>query len=96
MGQLFSGTAVQVGLMATIEIRDDAALVLFELLSRLDSRDIDYPLKEIRLEDTAELSSLRELHGALERALVAPLDERYKALLDDARTAVRRRWQDAK
>jgi hypothetical protein len=82
--------------MPTIDLKDDTALVLFEFLSRLYSLNNDHPLKEIRFDDAAELNSLWEFHGVLEKTVVAPLDPNYKVLLEGARRAVRERWQSAK
>ena len=79
--------------MVTIELPDEDALVLFELLARHDERNSapGAETTEIQIEDPAEHWALSQLHGALERTLVAPFDPEYRTLVAAARKAVRSR-----
>jgi hypothetical protein len=79
----------------TIELDDDEALVVFELLTRNDDRDNVSSINELTFEDTAERYALWHVHAALERTLVAPFKPAYRALVEDARRAVRARWGEA-
>jgi hypothetical protein len=52
-----------------IELTEDEALVLFEMLARLE---VDSDERQLRLEHVAERNALWALHAQLERVLVAP------------------------
>jgi hypothetical protein len=66
-----------------IELTSDAALVLYDWLTRFNQRaDID-------LADQAEERVLFDLEAILEKALVAPLQSDYADLLVQARSHVR-------
>lgn len=77
--------------MVTIELPDEDALVLFELLARHDERESasGAEMTKIQIEDPAERWALLNLHGALECTLVAPFDPDYRTLVAAARKAVR-------
>ncbi len=66
-----------------IELTGDAALVLFEYLTRIDSGDAAKAPHE------AEERVLWFLEGQLERALTEPLDPNYRELLAKAQRRVR-------
>lgn len=68
-----------------IELTEDEALVLFEMLARSESGS---GKRELRLEHVAERNALWALHAQLERALVAPFQRNYDDLLAGARTRV--------
>jgi hypothetical protein len=70
----------------TVELGDDEALVLFELLHRWET---DGKLQVI---DPSERHALERLQGAFERTLVAPLRSDYDAHLEAARASVMARW----
>jgi hypothetical protein len=59
------------------------ALVIFELLARLDDNG------SIKCEDPAEQQVLWKIEGQLEKVLTEPLAPEYKELLARARRAVR-------
>lgn len=63
----------------TIELGRAEALVLFELLHRLEDEDVTP-------EDHAEQVALLRLSGALERTLVEPFRPDYRELLERARS----------
>jgi hypothetical protein len=66
-----------------IELTSDAALVLYDWLTRFNQRaDTDFA-------DQAEERVLFDLEALLEKALVAPLQSDYAALLVQARLNVR-------
>jgi hypothetical protein len=66
-----------------IELTSDAALVLYDWLTRFNQRvDIDFA-------DQAEERILFDLEAILEKALVAPLQSDYADLLVQARSHVR-------
>jgi hypothetical protein len=66
-----------------IEFTSDAALVLYDWLTRFNQRvDIDFT-------DQAEERVLFDLEALLEKALVAPLQSDYADLLAQARSHVR-------
>ncbi len=71
------------GDQVTIRLSDDQALVLYELLSRFDHDE------ELTVEDRAEERVLWDVHAQLEKALVAPFDPRYAALVAAARDRLR-------
>jgi hypothetical protein len=58
------------------------ALVLFEWLATLDSRDVG------PAQDSAEAKILWSIEGQLEKLLVEPLAPNYRELLDAARKKV--------
>lgn len=62
-----------------LELSHDAALVLFEMLSR------ERPDAVLRARDSAEQNVIWELEAALERALVEPFRENYKEPVRAAR-----------
>lgn len=68
-----------------VKIDGATALVLFELLARLDEDG------KLTLEDDAEKCAVWLLHSALERRLVAPLAADYAERLRAARAELRRR-----
>src|SRR6185295_10277386 len=78
--------------LVTIELKEDAALVLFEFLARHDEMNNVSPIIELRAEDQAEILALWEVHGALERTLAEPFHKDYKTMVDTARASVRTRW----
>jgi hypothetical protein len=67
----------------SIELTQDEALVLFELLSRFSG---DKPLM---IEDQAEQRVLWDMTASLEKELVQPFQDNYAASLEKARAAVR-------
>ena len=66
----------------TIELSDDEALVLFELLFEYGSKEDG---REVRISHAAERNALRALSGQLDKQLVAPFRPDYKELLSAAR-----------
>ena len=68
-----------------IELTEDEALVLFEMLAR---SEVDSVERQLRLEHVAERNALWALHAQLERVLVAPFQRDYDELLAGARTRV--------
>jgi hypothetical protein len=77
--------------LVIIELPEDDALVLFELLARHDELHNASDISTFQIADPSELHALWQLHGALERALAAPFKADYRALVDAARAAVRKR-----
>jgi hypothetical protein len=67
----------------TLDLTKAEALVLFELLTRVDNAEA------LSYEDPAEQEVLWNIEGQLERKLVEPLDPNYPQLLADARKLVR-------
>ena len=65
----------------TIELSNDEALVLFELVTRLDTPE---PTKL----DAAEQAVLWKLEATLEKLLVEPLKGDYDRLLQEARDRI--------
>lgn len=65
----------------TLELTGDTALVLFELLARLDSAEVLVPL----FEHKAEQRALWDLEALLGKSLVEPLAPNYEELLAAAR-----------
>ena len=78
--------------MVTIQLKDDEALVLFELLARNAELDKKAPISVIKSEDRSEILALWFLEGYLERELVEPFHKEYGTLVDAARASVRTRW----
>jgi hypothetical protein len=66
-----------------IELTSDEALVLYDWLTRFNQR------ADTGLADKAEERVLFDLEAMLEKALVAPLQSDYPALLAQARSNVR-------
>lgn len=66
----------------TLELNDDAALVLFDLLAEYGEQDEG---RELVVRSAAERNALWLLHGALEKRLVAPFKQDYVAELEAAR-----------
>jgi len=67
----------------TIELTSDAALVLYDWLTRFNQQE------ETAFVDQAEERVLFDLEAMLEKALVAPLQSDYAALVAQARSHVR-------
>jgi hypothetical protein len=67
----------------TLELTSDAALVLYDWLTRFNQRD------EADFADQAEERVLFDLEALLEKALVAPLQSNYALLVAQARSNVR-------
>ena len=84
--------------MIRIELKDEDALVLFEFLARHDDMDNSLSGNEeistLTLEDKAELYSLWQLQGALEKILVEPFRPDYDILVNKAREKVRARREE--
>jgi hypothetical protein len=78
-------------MVVTIELREEDALVLFELLGRHadEVRNADGEPTSLRFEDIAEHWALSAVYGRLECTLVEPFDPEYDALVAAARRAVR-------
>lgn len=74
--------------MLTLSLMQDQALVLFDWLSREDSK------QSLPTEHEAEQKVLWLLEGMLERALVAPLQPGYPAAVSAARERVLARESD--
>ena len=72
-----------------VQLDEDAALVLFELLSargRLDA--------SVLALSTSDAAALNDLLCALERALVQPFKPEYQSLLAAARASLLRRYSE--
>ena len=67
----------------TIELTSEAALVLYDWLTRFNQRE------EIDVADQAEERVLFDLEAMLEKALATPLQSNYAELLAQARSHVR-------
>ena len=67
-----------------IEISEDEALVLFDMLQSFGASDE----RTIALRHVAERNALWALNAQLEKQLVAPFKKEYAKLLDDARARV--------
>ena len=67
----------------TIELTSEAALVLYDWLTRFNQRE------ETAFADQAEERVLFDLEALLEKALVAPLQSDYAVLVAQARAHVR-------
>jgi hypothetical protein len=66
-----------------IELTEDEALVLFELLADYATSDEG---RILSISSAAERNALWAVEASLERSLVAPFRENYKELLEGART----------
>jgi hypothetical protein len=73
--------------MVTIELADDEALVLFDLLTREIDRHQQARLAGI-IEHPAEFWALNSVHTTLETNLEQPFSANFSALLDQARSKV--------
>lgn len=69
--------------MATISLSKDRALVLYDLVARLNSRD------DLPLEDQSEQRVLWDLEADLESQLAAVTAPDYKSRLESARDRIR-------
>ena len=67
----------------TIELTSEAALVLYDWLTRFNQQD------ETAFADQAEERVLFDLEALLEKALVAPLQSDYAVLVAQARSHMR-------
>lgn len=65
-----------------LELTNDQALILFELLARLDEAE------GIRYVHEAERQVVWALHGQLEKNLVEPLSPDYRSLVEMARSRI--------
>ena len=68
-----------------IQLSDDEALVLFELLSRYGEQE---NCRVLAVKEAAERNVLWTLSAALEKQLVAPFQKNYEELLSSARARV--------
>ena len=64
----------------TLTVGQDEALVLFELLADFSKQPA------LKISNAAERLALVRLHGALERTLVEPFMDNYRARVDEARS----------
>lgn len=64
----------------TLTVGRDEALVLFELLVGFSNQPV------LRVNNSAERLALARLHGALEKTLVEPFMDNYRAMIDEARS----------
>lgn len=69
----------------TIEITDDEALVLFDLLFEYGTKDEG---RQLHIRHAAERNALWALEAQLEKQLIAPFRPEYEELLDRARSRV--------
>lgn len=67
----------------SIELMGDEALVLFDLLARVDSEGCGL------IADEADQQVLWRMEAQLEKALTEPLEPKYRDLLADARRRIR-------
>ena len=77
--------------MATIDLGDEEALVLFDLLAREIDRHNEARLAGI-IEHPAEFWALNSVHTALETLVSQPFAANYGSLLDDARRKIMERY----
>jgi hypothetical protein len=77
--------------MTTIQVSDDEALVLFELLSRYESGNSG---RVLAIELASERNALWALCAQLEKQLVAPLAPNYADQLSAARERLTQRGGD--
>ena len=73
----------------SIEIDQDVALVLFELLADFYDQDA------LPVRDPSDRLALVRLSGALESTLVEPFQPNYKDLLEAARASLKTQFGDA-
>ncbi len=69
-----------------IELDDDAALVLFDLIASHEDLRAAFGL------ESPEIHALWQLEAALEHALVQPFSPNYAALLAKSRQSLVHRW----
>jgi hypothetical protein len=69
----------------TIDLSDDEALVLFELLHEYGSYGGG---RELKVQHAAERNALWALSAELEKRLVAPFQPKYTELLSEARARI--------
>ena len=69
----------------TVDLSDEEALVLFELLHEYGSNDDG---RELKVQHAAERNALWALCAALEKRLVAPFQPNYAELLSKARACI--------
>jgi hypothetical protein len=69
----------------TLDLSDDEALVLFELLHAYGSNDDG---RELKIQNAAERNALWALSAQLEKRLVLPFERNYADLLSKARARV--------
>ena len=67
---------------ATVQLSTDEALVLFELFARFSATN------ELRLRHNAEFVALSRISAQIDKAVTAPFDAQYEALLAQARERV--------
>jgi hypothetical protein len=72
----------------TLDLSDDEALVLFELLHEYGSNDEG---RELKIQHVAERNALWALSGELEKRLGPPFQRNYSDLLAKARARVEER-----
>jgi hypothetical protein len=77
--------------MATIDLGDDEALVLFDLLAREIDRHKEARLAGI-IEHPAEFWALNSVHTSLEARLSQPFAADYGSVLAEARSKVMDRY----
>ncbi len=77
----------------SIVLGPDDALVLYDLLGRWIDKE-DGALIRPQTRDEAELWALNALRAALAKVLVAPFDDHYASLVQQARRSVRDRCGD--
>lgn len=65
-----------------LELTEDEALVLFELLANYDAGT---DARVLKIQHPAERNALWSVQAALERHVVAPFQQTYEAQLDAAR-----------
>jgi hypothetical protein len=65
-----------------IDLSDDEALVLFELLSRYEEQGSN---RTLLVREAAERNALWSLSASLEKQLVAPFQKNYEEMLSAAR-----------
>ena len=68
----------------TLEISNDEALILHDLLCRINDKD-----DSLEFEDQAEQRVLWNLECVLEKILAEPFDSNYSEILEKARSRVR-------
>jgi hypothetical protein len=72
----------------TLDISDDEALVLYDLLADYAEHDTG---RQLTIRSAAERNALWALSAALDKLLVAPFQENYKEQLAAARARVEER-----
>ncbi len=77
--------------MVTIELSEDEALVLLELLAR-EINDNKAKRLAGTIDHASEFWALNAVHCALESKLAEPFADNYREMLSDARNQVIRRY----